>query len=155
MQELVASGQLKAQARLLVTGHSLGGALAVLAAFDIKQAMASLRMEMYTYGTPYPGNRAFAHEFNELLPEAWHCIHDGVRWLCSTGDSCCDPAHCCVQLGAWRLNPTCRPDFRVQLYSNTGMAVEEAAAGLPSSNHECWLCNCKLKWLSNCKQALY
>ena len=78
----MASGQLKAQARLLVTGHSLGGALAVLAAFDIKQAITSLRMEMYTYGTPYPGNRAFAREFNELLPEAWHIIHDGVRRLC-------------------------------------------------------------------------
>ena len=83
MQDLVESGQVKANARLLVTGHSLGGALAVLAAFDIKLAIGSLRVEMYTYGTPYPGNRAFAREFNELLPEAWHVIHDGVSSLVS------------------------------------------------------------------------
>ena len=82
VQGLVASGQLSPQARFLVTGHSLGGALAVLAAFDIKLAIGSLQMEMYTYGTPYPGNRAFAREFDELIPEAWHVIHDGVSPPC-------------------------------------------------------------------------
>ena len=86
VQELVESGQLSAQARLLITGHSLGGALAVLAAFDIMRAMPDFKAQMYTYGTPYPGNRAFAHEFNELLPDTWHMIHDGVSlpqcWCC-------------------------------------------------------------------------
>ena len=79
MQDLVESGQLSRYARLLVTGHSLGGALAVLAAFDIKSAMRDFALEMYTYGTPYPGNRAFAREFDALLPNTWHVIHDGVR----------------------------------------------------------------------------
>ena len=79
MQDLVESGQLSRHARLLVTGHSLGGALAVLAAMDIKLAMTNFCMEMYTYGTPYPGNRAFAREFEALLPNTWHVIHDGVR----------------------------------------------------------------------------
>ena len=74
------SGQLSAQARLLITGHSLGGALAVLAAFDIRRAMPDFRVEMYTYGTPYPGNQAYAREFNELLPDTWHVIHEGVGW---------------------------------------------------------------------------
>ena len=73
------SGQLSRHARLLVTGHSLGGALAVLAAFDIKSTMRDFALEMYTYGTPYPGNRAFAREFDALLPNTWHVIHDGVR----------------------------------------------------------------------------
>ena len=72
------SGQLSRHARLLVTGHSLGGALAVLAAMDIQLAMSDFCMEMYTYGTPYPGNRAFANEVNALLPNTWHVIHDGV-----------------------------------------------------------------------------
>ena len=83
VQNLVASGQLCEGARLLVTGHSLGGALATLAAFDIKQAMAHFRVQLYTFGTPYPGNRAFSREFNGLLPDTWHVIHDGVSWRLS------------------------------------------------------------------------
>ena len=75
VQGLVDSGQLCEGARLMVTGHSLGGALATLAAFDIKQAMAHFRMQLYTYGSPYPGNRAFSREFNDLLPDTWHVIH--------------------------------------------------------------------------------
>ena len=95
VQDLVASGQLSARARVLVTGHSLGGALAVLAAFDIKQAISSFCIEMYTYGTPYPGNRAFAREFNELLPEAWQVIHDGVS---KVGCLLCPAGHIAWQL---------------------------------------------------------
>ena len=96
-QELVDSGQLSKQARLLMTGHSLGGALAVLAAFDIKRAMPDFQVKMYTYGTPYPGNRAFAHEFNELLPHTWHIIHDGV----SSSRSCSTCTQALLAPCAW------------------------------------------------------
>ena len=75
VQGLVDSGQLCEGARLMLTGHILGGALATLAAFDIKQAMGHFRVQLYTYGSPYPGNRAFSREFNALLPDTWHVIH--------------------------------------------------------------------------------
>ena len=67
-----------------MTGHSLGGALATLAAFDIKQALGAFCVQLYTFGTPYPGNRAFAREFNALLPDTWHIIHEGDA-VTSTG----------------------------------------------------------------------
>ena len=41
----MAAGELQEDARMMVAGHSLGGALAVLAAFDIKRRFARLRMQ--------------------------------------------------------------------------------------------------------------
>ncbi len=49
-------------------GHSLGGALATLAAYDIQAACdcpEKLDLSCYTFGAPRTGNHAFAHEFNE------------------------------------------------------------------------------------------
>lgn len=51
-------------------GHSLGGALAQLAAFDIVQRAREeglpLKVEVYTFGAPRVGNHAFAREYNEV-----------------------------------------------------------------------------------------
>ena len=69
-------------------GHSLGGALATLCAFDvaaaIKEAGAraaggkAIDVSCYTFGAPRTGNRAFCHEFNALVPNCWGIINDQV-----------------------------------------------------------------------------
>lgn len=41
-------------------GHSLGGALATLAAYDIQMAFGFKNLQVYTYGAPRTGNYAFA-----------------------------------------------------------------------------------------------
>ncbi|CAL8466198.1 g5734 [Coccomyxa elongata] len=52
-----------------ITGHSLGGALAQLAAHDIARAAADcgkvVRVLCYTYGSPRVGNHAFARELDQ------------------------------------------------------------------------------------------
>lgn len=51
-------------------GHSLGGALATLAAYEFRAAARAhgkdLNIACYTFGAPRVGNHAFAHEFDEV-----------------------------------------------------------------------------------------
>ncbi|KAK9817845.1 hypothetical protein WJX72_003000 [[Myrmecia] bisecta] len=65
--------------RCYVTGHSLGGALATLAAFDIQAAcpcINKLNLSCYTFGAPRTGNYAWAKEFEAAVPNMWHIIND-------------------------------------------------------------------------------
>ncbi|GLC42482.1 hypothetical protein PLESTF_000759200 [Pleodorina starrii] len=60
---------------VLVTGHSLGGALATLSAYELasyKEHAGSIRsVTLYTYGCPRVGNATFAADFNKVLQDAW------------------------------------------------------------------------------------
>ncbi len=53
--------------RLWITGHSLGGALATLAAAAFKITEGREVTAVYTFGQPRVGNEAFAQEFNDAL----------------------------------------------------------------------------------------
>jgi len=65
--------------RVFVTGHSLGGALATLAALDIKslgEAREQLDVTLYTFGAPRTGNHAFARDIAAKVPNTWNVIND-------------------------------------------------------------------------------
>lgn len=76
-------------------GHSLGGALANLCAFDIAAAIKesgataeggrSIEVSCYTYGAPRAGNAAFRAEYNALVPDSWAVINDQVPPLAMMG----------------------------------------------------------------------
>ena len=51
-------------------GHSLGGALAMLAAFDLAPVFPWGSVEVHTIGAPRPGNAAFAKVRCMLCPGA-------------------------------------------------------------------------------------
>jgi len=61
--------------QVLVTGHSLGGALATLCAYDLAKRQGPVKqaqsVAMYTYGAPRVGNVKFVEEFNALVPDSW------------------------------------------------------------------------------------
>lgn len=66
-----------------VQGHSLGGALATLAAFDIRKQLISskqknVRVVCYTFAAPRTGNYAFAREYNAMISDTWSLINDQV-----------------------------------------------------------------------------
>ncbi len=54
--------------KLYISGHSLGGALASLAAADIRKSNIRAVTAIYTFGSPRVGDRRFAQEFNNLFP---------------------------------------------------------------------------------------
>ncbi|GLC68922.1 hypothetical protein PLESTF_000759300 [Pleodorina starrii] len=60
---------------VLFTGHSLGGALATLGAYELglyKSYAGWIKsISLYTYGSPRVGNVAFARDFDRLVPNAW------------------------------------------------------------------------------------
>jgi hypothetical protein len=65
---------------LFVTGHSLGGALATLAAYHIvmhyRCARVPLPVYLYTLGSPRVVNKAFARHMDEKLSgRAYRCVH--------------------------------------------------------------------------------
>lgn len=61
-------------AQIHVTGHSLGGALAVVAALDIKATFGRVE-QLYTYGQPRVGNQHFADYLTSQVPNGYHVVH--------------------------------------------------------------------------------
>ena len=67
--------------KIIVTGHSLGGALATLCAFEIAAnsstlfAGNNLSICCYTFGSPRVGNHAWARLYNSKVPDTWQIIN--------------------------------------------------------------------------------
>jgi len=67
-----------ADMRILITGHSLGGALATLAAYDLTVELQELGLQVQciTFGAPRVGNSIFVADYNRHVPNTWHVIND-------------------------------------------------------------------------------
>lgn len=62
---------------IVVTGHSLGGALATLCAVDLQYNFSDTVtfLESYTYGSPKVGNDGFRDSFNRRVPNNYRFVH--------------------------------------------------------------------------------
>lgn len=65
---LTAISKIDKSRKLYITGHSLGGAFACLAAADIRKSNIRPVTAVYTFGSPRVGDKIFAQEFNCLFP---------------------------------------------------------------------------------------
>lgn len=59
---------------IYVTGHSLGGAIATLAAADLFALTPDLTL--YTFGSPRVGDQAFATYFDKIVPDTYRIVHN-------------------------------------------------------------------------------
>lgn len=96
MGELVSKRKMKAGgreggkeglSRVLITGHSLGGAVAALLALYAAETYPDLRVDVVTFGAPNVGNAAFGRRFNSAVNnrhvrkwERREGDEDGLKW---------------------------------------------------------------------------
>ena len=71
VNNLIASG---IYSTLYVTGHSLGGALAVLAAPELRDR-TSLTPIMYNFAAPRVGDPSFSQRYSELVKNSWRTVN--------------------------------------------------------------------------------
>jgi len=68
--------------KIVVTGHSLGGAVASMASLSIRAALPNVPMQLFTYGQPRVGNEAFARQVENQIgvDNIFRAVHtfDGV-----------------------------------------------------------------------------
>lgn len=57
-----------------VTGHSLGGALAVISSLDLRVTFGKVD-QLYTYGQPRVGNQPFADYLAQQIPSLYRVVH--------------------------------------------------------------------------------
>ena len=63
---------------VIFTGHSLGGALATIAAYDFKLKYGNrLNCRCITLGSPRVGNRVFAKHFDSIIDESTRVVNGG------------------------------------------------------------------------------
>ncbi|KAF8382585.1 hypothetical protein PRIPAC_71727 [Pristionchus pacificus] len=83
--------------RIMFTGHSLGGAMATLAAMKthVKKLRPKYLISLFTYGEPRVGNRVFAHNVQAAITDGYRVVHraDMVPHLppCKDLGAGCDP----------------------------------------------------------------
>lgn len=75
--------QVPADKPLFLTGHSLGGALATLAAFDVACTRQQEMTIVYTFGSPRVGNDEFAVQYKKAVPYSFRLanVFDAVTHL--------------------------------------------------------------------------
>jgi len=67
--------QIYPSAQVIVTGHSLGGAMATHLALDVYQVLGYQNAFYFTFGSPRVGNQAFAYYVDSIYPNAIRVVH--------------------------------------------------------------------------------
>ncbi|XP_023636478.1 lipase isoform X1 [Capsella rubella] len=65
-----------ANLEIMVTGHSMGGAMASFCALDLVVNEGEENVQVMTFGQPRVGNAAFSSYYSLLVPNTFRIIHD-------------------------------------------------------------------------------
>eukprot|EP01012_Entosiphon_sulcatum_P067206 TRINITY_DN9678_c0_g1_i1.p1 TRINITY_DN9678_c0_g1~~TRINITY_DN9678_c0_g1_i1.p1 ORF type:complete len:992 (-),score=141.37 TRINITY_DN9678_c0_g1_i1:308-3283(-) len=75
MQAVMSAAADMQQPRVYLTGHSLGGAMAYFAAYDIAYSLQNAKVLCYTFGAPRAGNSTFAQYYDALVPDTYRIVN--------------------------------------------------------------------------------
>lgn len=75
-EAVCSSAEQASKMNVYLAGHSLGGAMAVIAALDIADLFPWQTLQVYTMGAPRPGNKAFTKACNARVPSIWNIINE-------------------------------------------------------------------------------
>lgn len=79
LDEIMDNGE-EEQWHIYCTGHSMGGALACLAAYEISsldfQTVPKPKISVYTFGSPRVGNIPFAEDYDKQVPATWRVSNE-------------------------------------------------------------------------------
>ena len=71
MKLTCSSGNAQVALPYAAPGHSLGGALATLAAYDLAAELSLPHLQCITFGAPRVGNSIFVADYNCHVPDTW------------------------------------------------------------------------------------
>jgi triacylglycerol lipase len=124
---------------LLVTGHSLGGALAVLCARRALHELGIAADAVYTFGQPRTGNALFADDFNGVLGERTYRLVHGqdivptvpppTRGFVHVGRFFACERHGRFDANRLSATPSDEPPFAAQLLDGLKVGLRQLLSG--------------------------
>lgn len=132
--------------KILVTGHSLGGALASLASTTIAGKYPNQNVALYSFGQPRIGNYEYALTHDEHVPASWRVVHhmDIVTHL----PTCAKAASICIA-GGMQDGPY---HHGTEVYFDESMDSFKECHGLPH-NEDRTCSNAAVTWIGNLPHA--
>ena len=102
--EIGIAKQANKRIRIVCTGHSLGGAVSILAAYTFKRDHPDIWVSNYNFGTPRMANAAFCRMYEKLVPDSYRITHPsdqipGHPFKCNLfGTITPRYDHCCIRI---------------------------------------------------------
>jgi hypothetical protein len=105
------------QEGIVLTGHSLGGAIATLIIAASKSSIPSLKLSLVTAASPAVGDHSFFRQFNLLVHDSYRYIND-LDTVASFLDLIYYQVKTGIRLISWDilLTPTCEHSLETYIY---------------------------------------
>ncbi|EAR84464.2 lipase family protein (macronuclear) [Tetrahymena thermophila SB210] len=121
-------------ANVIITGHSLGGAIATLISVEVlKYLQPKNQISLYTFGAPKIGNQNFVEYLNQIIPNSYRIVnyYDAVPHL--PFKQILDFRHHGYEI--WMTNPNSINQFKVCQHEDEQCSSQVSLLNFSVQNH--------------------